>query len=384
MADRRWCNVAQDPLHGGPAREQEPGHWYRRDDCRRQETARRSNGDGSADGSEQKTQSHCRRTVHSGARQTVAVGGEARGTEFARGAPALLTCDLERLSRGCLKQESRRSSWTGSRKKHDSCSTPGLGASGSFGTLVWGTPARKRWSIHNVPRPVRNRIGSLSDGCMKGKQTVTAFLSRSMTKTTRVFKRLHTDAMGSMRTRWKDGAKYVPMSLDDYSRYVVVYCMKNKSKIVTKLKAFTTLHKIQWGGRLKCLRSDNAAEFVNKTVADICQRNGIVHQRTVTYSIQQNGAAERMNRLIMEKARSMLHYKYISTEKWSEAMSTAVYLVNRPTNTASSDVTPYEVTLQGKPRMEHLRVFGSQGYARVDDMKRTKIKTKRFRCTFLG
>ncbi|POM72303.1 Integrase catalytic core protein, partial [Phytophthora palmivora] len=34
--------------------------------------------------------------------------------------------------------------------------------------------------------------------------------------------------------------------------------------------------------------------------------------------------------------------------------------------------------------MEHLRVFGSQGYAHVDDAKRTKLEPKSFRCMFLG
>lgn len=91
-----------------------------------------------------------------------------------------------------------------------------------------------------------------------------------------------------------------------------------------------------------------------------------------------------MNRTIMEKAWSMLNYKSMSTEWWAEALSTAVYLINRSTNTASLEVTPYEKGFKVKTRMEHLRVFGSQGYARIDDVKRTKLEPKSFRCTFLG
>ncbi|CAH0515279.1 unnamed protein product [Peronospora belbahrii] len=78
---------------------------------------------------------------------------------------------------------------------------------------------------------------------------------------------VHTDVMGPMRTLTKGGAKYVLMLVDDSSRL------------------------------------GNGTEFVNKTVDEMFHRNGILHQRTVSYSPQQNGVAERMNRTIVEKAR---------------------------------------------------------------------------------
>ena len=59
----------------------------------------------------------------------------------------------------------------------------------------------------------------------------------------------------------------------------------------------------------------------------MCTLNGIVHQNTVPYSPQQNGAAERMNRTIMEKARSMLYYEGISTMWWAGAVSTCLQTV---------------------------------------------------------
>ncbi|OWZ20060.1 polyprotein [Phytophthora megakarya] len=136
------------------------------------------------------------------------------------------------------------------------------------------------------------------------------------------------------------------------SREVHGYFLKNKSDVTAKL-----------------------AEF---------KANGIMHQCTVPYSPQPNGVAERMNRTIMEKARSMLYYKGVSTLWWAEAVGTAVYLINRSTNAAHSDVTPYELGFKVKPRLEHLRVFGSQGYAHIDDAKRTKLEAKRFRCLLLG
>ena len=67
-----------------------------------------------------------------------------------------------------------------------------------------------------------------------------------------------------------------------------------------------------------------------------------------------------------------------------EAVSTAVYLINRSTNTANPEITPYELAFKMKPHMDHLRVFGSQGYAHIDNAKRTKLESKSFKCMFLG
>ncbi|KAJ8564192.1 hypothetical protein ON010_g7153 [Phytophthora cinnamomi] len=159
---------------------------------------------------------------------------------------------------------------------------------------------------------------------------------------------------------------------------------EEKSEVASKLIECKAFYENQWGERLKCLRSDNGTEIVNKTVTELRRWNGIMHQRTVPYSPQQNGVAERMNRAVLEKARSMLHYKGVSTEWWAEAVSTAVYLINRSTNTERSDMTPYEVVFKVKPQLEHLRVFGSPGYAHIDDAERTKLEPKSFRCVFLG
>lgn len=153
----------------------------------------------------------------------------------------------------------------------------------------------------------------LCGDCMKGKQTVMAFPARPMTKTTRVLDRVHADVMGSMRTPSKGGAKYVLTLVEDYSRYVMAYFLKRKNEVASEMKEFKSSYENQWAERMKCLRSDNGTEFVNKTVADFCQRNGIVHQRTVPYSPQQNVIAERMNRTIMKKARSMMHCKGVPT-----------------------------------------------------------------------
>ncbi|KAE8963868.1 hypothetical protein PF011_g28877 [Phytophthora fragariae] len=198
---------------------------------------------------------------------------------------------------------------------------------------------------------------TLCGGCMKGKQT------------------------GPMKTKSKGGARYVLTFVDDYSKYVVAYFITKESEVLVKFKTFMNLYENQWGERIKCLRSDNGTEFVNKEMDRLCASNGIVHQKTEPYSPQQNGVAERMNRTIMEKARIMLYYKGISSMWWAEAVSTSVYL---STTSTHSSMTPYELAVKDKPRLDHLRVFGSVGYAHVDMAKRTKLEPKSVKCMLLG
>uniref|UniRef100_A0AAV1UDV4 Integrase catalytic domain-containing protein n=1 Tax=Peronospora matthiolae TaxID=2874970 RepID=A0AAV1UDV4_9STRA len=231
---------------------------------------------------------------------------------------------------------------------------------------------------------VKQGIEKLCSGCMKGKLTIDTFPSQSLTRMSRVLELVHTDVMGPMKTVSKGGVRFVLTFVDDYSRFVAAYFMKHKSEVAARLSEFKAFYENQWGKHLKCIRSDNGTEFVNKKIAHKCARNGIMHQRTVPYSPQQNGVAEHMNRTIMEKARSMLYYKGIDMQWWAEAVSTAVYLINRSTNSANSDVTPFEVGFKMKPSIEHLRVFGSQGYTHIDDAKRTKLEPKSYRCMFLG
>ena len=90
-------------------------------------------------------------------------------------------------------------------------------------------------------------IEKLCGGCMQGKQTVTSFPSRSVTKTSLVLELVHTDVMAPMRTLLKGGAKHVLTLVDDYSRYIVAYFLKKKKKseVAGELKELQALYENQ-------------------------------------------------------------------------------------------------------------------------------------------
>ncbi len=56
------------------------------------------------------------------------------------------------------------------------------------------------------------------------------------------------------------------------------------------------------------------------------------HELTVPYSPEQNGVAERMNRTLMESARTMLSHAGLPDSYWAEAVASAAYIRNKSAN----------------------------------------------------
>ncbi|KAE9107495.1 hypothetical protein PF010_g12242 [Phytophthora fragariae] len=229
-------------------------------------------------------------------------------------------------------------------------------------------------------------LAGACEGCACGKMSVTPFFHRSASqvKTQRILEVVHSDVMGPMNPKSKGGARFVVTFIDDYSRYVSVYMLKSKAEVLKYFDNFRQLAETQTGSTLKCLRTDNGGEYVSKRFNQFCANHGIVHQTTTPYTPQQNGLAERMNRTIVERARSMLYYQQVDKCWWAEAVMTAVYITNRIPNTARGDLTPYEVFWGKKPWLDHLRVFGSRGFMHIDKSIRTKWDSKAHKIMLLG
>ncbi|DAZ96750.1 TPA: hypothetical protein N0F65_012327 [Lagenidium giganteum] len=82
-------------------------------------------------------------------------------------------------------------------------------------------------------------------------------------------------------------------------------------------------------------------------------------------------------------ARAMLYHNMVDRRWWAEAVHTAVHVLNRLSSTATSQ-SPFEWIYGTPSSLDHLRAFGSKGYAHVDKAKRTKLDAKAFQCLFLG
>ena len=75
-----------------------------------------------------------------------------------------------------------------------------------------------------------------------------------------------------------------------------------------------------------CAATYNGGEYRSNSFSKLCTEKGIVQQFTCPYTPEQNGVAERLNRTILESARSMIYHANLPLVFWAEACNTAVYL----------------------------------------------------------
>nr|GFC48738.1 retrovirus-related Pol polyprotein from transposon TNT 1-94 [Tanacetum cinerariifolium] len=92
----------------------------------------------------------------------------------------------------------------------------------------------------------------------------------------------------------------------------------------------------------------------------LCEEKGIKRDYSTPRTPQQNGVAERKNRTLIEAARTMLADFKLPTMFWTEAVSTACYVLNRVSITNPHNKTLYELISRKLPQIGHLKPFGCQ------------------------
>ena len=74
------------------------------------------------------------------------------------------------------------------------------------------------------------------------------------------------------------------MIIDDFSRKVWVFFLKQKSDVFSTFKNWKTMIEKQIGRQVKCLRADNGLEFCSDEFNTICKKEGIVKHHTVRHT----------------------------------------------------------------------------------------------------
>ncbi|KAH9803393.1 hypothetical protein KPL71_001741 [Citrus sinensis] len=150
---------------------------------------------------------------------------------------------------------------------------------------------------------------------------------------------------------------------------VWVYVLKHKDQVFGKFREWKSLIENQTGLKVKKLRADNGLEFCNHEFDSYCADHGIARHRTVRLTPQQNGLAEKMNRTLMDKVKSMLIQSQFPKGLWAEILLTTSYLVNLSPSVALDFKTPFK-KWHGKPvNYDSLKVFGCPAYAHVSQGK---------------
>ena len=225
------------------------------------------------------------------------------------------------------------------------------------------------------------RVLDFCENCVMGKAKKVSF-NVGKHNSEYVLSYVHADLWGSTNvTPSLSSNKYFLSIIDDKTRKVWLYFLRSKDETFDRFCEWKELVENQQNKKVKCLRTDNGLEFCNLKFDAYCKDHGIESYMTCTYTPQQNGVADRMNRTIMEKVRCMLNESGLGEEFWAEAAATAAYLINRSPASAIDHNVPEELWLNKKPGYKHLRRFGSIAYVHVDQ---GKLKPRALKGIFIG
>lgn len=102
-----------------------------------------------------------------------------------------------------------------------------------------------------------------------------------------------------MRAASLSRCRYFITFIDDFSNRSWIYLCKEKSEDLQRFKVFKAEAEKQSDRKIKCLRSDSGGEYTSTEFKGFLREQGIVQELAAAYSPQQNGAAERLNRIIL-------------------------------------------------------------------------------------
>ncbi|KAJ9545014.1 hypothetical protein OSB04_024721 [Centaurea solstitialis] len=194
--------------------------------------------------------------------------------------------------------------------------------------------------------------------CLKGKQHKASHKSKTINTISAPLQLLHMDLFGPTNVMSIGKKSYCLVIIDDYSRFTWVLFLRTKDETSGLIKPFVKRVENQVNLRVKVIRSENGTEFKNADLNSFCEEKGIERQFSAPRTPQQNGVAERINRTLIEAARTMLADSKLPITFWAEAVNTACYVQNRVHVVKSKGKTPYEIFKNKKPFIGFFVPFG--------------------------
>nr|GEY71667.1 retrovirus-related Pol polyprotein from transposon TNT 1-94 [Tanacetum cinerariifolium] len=136
------------------------------------------------------------------------------------------------------------------------------------------------------------------------------------------------------------------------------FLLEHKDETSLILKNFINLVENHLNKKVKAIRCDNRIEFKNAQMIELCGSKRIKRDYSNSRTSQQNRAAGRKNRTLIEAAKTMLVDFKLPTMFWTEAVRTACYVLNRVLVTSPYNKTPYALLTGNLPSVSHFKPFG--------------------------
>ncbi|GKE21037.1 RmlC-like cupins superfamily protein [Tanacetum coccineum] len=103
-------------------------------------------------------------------------------------------------------------------------------------------------------------------------------------------------------------------------------------------------------------------EFLNSSLNEFFQTNGITHQTSCPHTPQQNARVERKHKHLLEVVRSIKFQGHFPIYFWGYCLLAATYIINRLPSKTTNNKSPYEIVYKIPPDLTNLRVLGRRAY----------------------
>lgn len=232
--------------------------------------------------------------------------------------------------------------------------------------------------------PVVDQVQQLCEACLAGKQRRTPFPQKTLWRSTEPLQLLHGDTCGPITPATPSGNKYLLLLVDDYSRFMWIALLPSKDAAIAAIKHVQATAERKSGKKLLMLHTDRGGEFNATDFINYCAQLDVRRQLSAPYTPQQNGVVERHNQTVVGMARNMMKAKSLPGVVWGEAVSTAVYLLNRSSCKPIGGRTPYELWNGHTPLVQHLWTFGCIAHMKVNTPHLRKLNDRSHRTVFVG
>ncbi|GFX79554.1 retrovirus-related Pol polyprotein from transposon TNT 1-94 [Trichonephila clavipes] len=229
----------------------------------------------------------------------------------------------------------------------------------------------KNDSVKGLPRLTDNGTTHCIP-CKLAKSKRVSFKKTGAVRSKRPLELLHMDLCGPMSTESQGGNKYFLSIIDDYSRKVTVFPIRNKSDVFHTFIRFQKREERFLSKKVIAVRTDGGLEFCNKDMDNFLTELGIKHEVTNSYTPEMNGVAERFNLTALDGIKTLLKSSEVPHKFWGEALLCFTYAWNRICH-KDSNKTPFEKYSGRKPSVLHLKPFGCLAYASVPKQIKKKF-----------
>lgn len=125
-------------------------------------------------------------------------------------------------------------------------------------------------------------------------------------------------------------------------------------------------------------------KYMSHSFQNYLQQKSIISQCSCPYTPQQNRIAGRKNCHLLDVVRTLLLDSLVLPKFWVEALSTAVYLINRlPAATFSFD-SPYFRLFCVSLEYHSLHTFGCVCFVYLSPIEHHKLAALSVKCAFMG